>query len=132
VSRRDVVWVLKFVALRIHDEQLRRHGGDGGMLDEGRLDAALARPRQRLDYDPGARLEDLAAALAVSIAMGHPFIDGNKRTAAVVSLMFLQLNQIEIRTSETELASVFIAVADGAMPESDLASWFAENAVPQE
>jgi death on curing protein len=132
VNRRNVVWIPKLVALRVHDEQIKRHGGDEGMLNEGRLDAALARPKTMLEYVPDISLEELAAALAVSVAKGHPFIDGNKRTAAVVSLMFLRLNEIEISTTETAIRDVFIAVADGAMLESELASWFAENAVPQE
>jgi death-on-curing protein len=129
---RDIVWIPKVVAMRVHDEQLARHGGDDGVLNEGRLESALARPERMLDYVPELSLEELAAALAVSIAKGHPFVDGNKRTAAVVSLMFLRLNEIEISATETEIAHVFIAVADGAMPESELAAWFAENAVPPE
>jgi death-on-curing protein len=132
VSLRDIVFISNLVALRVHDEQIKRHGGDEGMLNEGRLDAALARPRTLLHYMPEIGIEELAAAMAVSIAKGHPFVDGNKRTAAVVSLMFLSLNEVEISASEAEIADVFIAVADGAMPESELAIWFAENTVPQE
>ena len=70
--------------------------------------------------------------MAVSIAKGHPFVDANKRTAAVLSLMFLRLNEIEISATEEEIRDVFIAVADGAMPESDLAAWFSENTLPPE
>lgn len=118
--------------MRVHDEQITIHGGDDGILNEGRLEAALARPKTTLEYVPDISLEELAATMAVSIAKGHPFVDGNKRTAAVVSLMFLRLNEIEISATEKEIADVFIAVADGAIPESELAAWFAENAVPQE
>jgi death-on-curing protein len=85
-----------------------------------------------LEYVPEISLEELVAVLAVSIAKGHPFVDGNKRTAAVVSLMFLRLNEIEVSATEAEIADVFIAGADGAMPGSELATWFAENAVPQD
>jgi death-on-curing protein len=132
VSRRDIVFIPKLVALRVHNEQIKRHGGDDGMLNESRLDAALARPQLMLQYVPEMSLEELASAMAVAIAKGHPFVDGNKRTAAVVSLMFLRMNEIEVSATETEIADVFIAVADGAMPESELAVWFAENAVPRE
>lgn len=92
--------------------------------------SALARPRTALGYAPDISLEELAASLAV--AKGHPFVDGNKRTAAVVSLMFLRLNEIEIAATERELAEVFVAVADGAMPESELALWFVENSLSDE
>jgi death-on-curing protein len=129
---RDIVWISKLVALRVHSAQLARHGGDEGILNESRLDAALARPRSTLGYAPETTVEELAASMAVGIAKGHPFVDGNKRTAAVVSLMFLRLNEIEITATEKMLIDVFIAVADGAMLEAELASWFSENAIPPE
>jgi death-on-curing protein len=126
---REIVWVTKRVVLRVHDEQLQRHGGDAGILHESRLEAALARPQSAFGYMPDMSLAELAASLAVAIAKGHAFVDGNKRTAAVVSLLFLRLNHVEISVSEEELGDVFIAVADGAMPEAELAFWFSENAL---
>lgn len=129
---RDIVWVSKLVAVRVHAEQLQLHGGDAGFLNEDRLDAALARAKTVVGYVPDAPLEDLAALIAVGIAIGHPFIDGNKRTACVVSLMFLQLNGIEISASEHELATVFENIASGHMKEDALARWFTENTLPPE
>jgi death-on-curing protein len=108
---RDLVWIPKLVALRVHEEQLRRHGGEGGLLNEHILDGALSRARTVVGYVPDAPLEELAASMAVAIAKGHAFVDGNKRTACVVSLMFLRLNGIEISASEDELAGVFEDVA---------------------
>jgi len=81
---------------------------------------------------PDTSLEELAASVAVGIAKGHPFIDGNKRTACVVSLMFLRLNGIEIAAAEDELASVFEDVAGGKLSEAELAQWFTENTMPPE
>ncbi|TMQ18352.1 MAG: type II toxin-antitoxin system death-on-curing family toxin [Deltaproteobacteria bacterium] len=114
---REIVWIPKLVALRVHAEQLRRHGGEDGMLNEGILDSALARARTMVGY---------------AIAKGHAFVDGNKRTACVVSLMFLRLNGIEISASEDDLAAVFEDIAAGRMLESGLAQWFAENTLPPE
>ncbi|TMQ19358.1 MAG: type II toxin-antitoxin system death-on-curing family toxin [Deltaproteobacteria bacterium] len=129
---REIVWIPKLVALRVHAEQLRRHGGEDGMLNERILDSALARARTMVGYLPGAPLEELAASMAVAIAKGHAFVDGNKRTACVVSLMFLRLNGIEISASEDDLAAVFEDIAAGRMLESGLAQWFAENTLPPE
>lgn len=81
---------------------------------------------------PEMSLEELAATMAVGIAKGHPFVDGNKRTACVVSLLFLRLNGIEISASEDELASVFEELAAGKVSEADLAQWFVENTTPPE
>lgn len=128
--KRGITWIPKAVALGVHREQLRRHGGDAGIRDEGRLESALARPRNVLSYFPAAPLEELAASLAVGIAKGHPFVDGNKRTAAVMSLLFLRLNGREIFATEDEIAEMFVAVADSSMPEEQLAYWFTESGVP--
>ncbi|HWO19159.1 MAG TPA: type II toxin-antitoxin system death-on-curing family toxin [Kofleriaceae bacterium] len=106
--------------------------GEEGILNEGRLDSALDRPRTVVGYVPDTSLEELAASVAVGIAKGHPFIDGNKRTACVVSLMFLRLNGIEIAAAEDELASVFEDVAGGKLSEAELAQWFTENTMPPE
>lgn len=129
---RDIVWISKLVAIRVHAEQVQLHGGDDGFLNEVRLDAALDRAKTVIGYLPDSSLEDLAALIAVGIAKGHPFVDGNKRTACVVSLMFLQLNGIEISASEDELATVFERIAAGSMAEEALAQWFTENTLPPE
>lgn len=126
----EPVWIEKSRAVEIHELELQEHGGEGGFLNEAHLEAALARPRTTYGYLPDTTLEELAAALAVGIAKGHPFVDGNKRTACVVSLLFLRLNGIEIVASEDELGDVFVAVADGAMSEADVALWFQENSLP--
>jgi death-on-curing protein len=129
---REIVWIKQAVALRIHQEQLALHGGEDGILKPGILDGALDRPRTVLGYMPDTSLEELAASMAIGIAKNHPFVDGNKRTACVVSLMFLRLNGIEISATEDELAVVFEHVAESAMSESDLAQWFTENTTPPE
>ena len=79
-----IAWLEKALVLAIHDRQLAEHGGTGGVRDEGLLESALARPQQLHAYgDPAPDLADLAAALAYGLARNHPFLDGNKRTAAV-------------------------------------------------
>jgi death-on-curing protein len=129
---RDIVWISKQVALRVHSEQLEFHGGEDGFLNEGHLDAALGRACTVVGYVPDMSIEELAALTATGIAKGHPFVDGNKRTACVVSLLFLQLNGIEISAPDDELARVFESVAAGEMSEADLAQWFIENTMPPE
>jgi death-on-curing protein len=129
---RDIVWISKQVALRVHAEQLELHGGEDGFINEGHLDAALDRARTVIGYIPDMSIEELAALTAVGIAKNHPFVDGNKRTACVVSLMFLQLNGIEISAPDDELAKVFENVAKGEMMEVGLTQWFVENTMPPE
>jgi death on curing protein len=119
----DWIWVALEVAQAAHLEQLAEHGGGEGVRDERLLDSAMARPRNLLAYgDPDAAA--LAAAYAFGIARNHPFVDGNKRTAAVVSETFLVLNGYALNATDAELVVAFLALAAGELSEEELADWF--------
>lgn len=106
-----------------HAEQLAEHGGGEGVRDERLLDSALARPQNLAAYgEPDAAA--LAAAYAFGIARNHPFVDGNKRTAAVVSETFLMLSGYALAATDAELAVAFIALAAGELTEEEMADWF--------
>lgn len=77
-----------------------------------------------------ATLPRLAAAYAYGIARNHPFVDGNKRTAFVVSLLFLRLNGLTLEASQEEKYEVFMALAAGTLDEPALASWIEKRAAP--
>lgn len=117
------IWVELRVAKAAHGEQLNEHGGGDGVRDATLLESAMARPQNLAQYgepDPAA----LAASYAYGIARNHPFVDGNKRTAAVVSETFLMLNGYVLTASDAELAVVFVALAAGELTEEELADWF--------
>lgn len=117
------------MVLAIHLRQLAEHGGGEGVRDEGLLDSALQRPLNKLGYgDPD--FADLAAAYAYGIARNHPFIDGNKRTALVVSFTFLYVNGLKQTSSQVENVLCFLALAAGERSEEELAAWFRRNSVP--
>ncbi len=93
----DPIWMTKELATAIHSRQLAEHGGADGVRDAGLLDSALARPRQQFAYaDPTPNVPALAASYAFGVAKNHAFIDGNKRTAAVVCETFLMLNGYDV------------------------------------
>ncbi|MGI9187992.1 MAG: type II toxin-antitoxin system death-on-curing family toxin [Gaiellales bacterium] len=75
-------------AIFIHDVLLERHGGSPGLRDAGALESALVRPQ--LGYYDDLIAE--AAALLESLAINHPFVDGNKRVAFGVVDVFLRIN----------------------------------------
>ena len=117
------IWVATEVALAAHAEQLAEHGGGEGARDAGALESAMARPRKLSLYaEPDAAA--LAAAYAFGIARNHPFVDGNKRTDAVVSETFLMLNGHRLDASDAELVVAFLALAAGELSEDELADWF--------
>lgn len=119
----DWVWVTLQVAESAHAEQLAEHGGGDGVRDGGLLASAMDRPRNLAAYgEPDAAA--LAAAYAFGIARNHPFVDGNKRTAAVVSETFLALNGHALNATDAELVVAFVALAAGELAEDELADWF--------
>lgn len=119
----DWIWVDVEVALAAHDEQLAEHGGAPGLRDRSMLESALARPLNLLAYgEPDAA--DLAASYAFGLARNHPFVDGNKRTALVVSETFLMLNGYTLNASNVELVVTFLALAAGELQPDALAAWF--------
>jgi death-on-curing protein len=125
----NVEWIAYETLLIFHDAQISEHGGAPGLREEGGLRSALARPENLAAYgDPD--LFELAAAYAGGIARNHPFVDGNKRTAFVVSVAFLDLNGQELKASEAEAAVVFLRLAAGEFSEAELAEWFRRNASP--
>lgn len=122
----DWTWVSHEVALTAHAEQLAEHGGPGGVRDPAMFESAMSRPENlEVDGDPDAAA--LAASYAFGIARNHPFVDGNKRTAAVVAGAFLFLNDHPVESAEAEVAVMFLALAAGELSEDELAQWFREH-----
>lgn len=65
---------------KLHALVVQQSGGATGLRDRGGLESAMAQPQQTFggdDFYP--TLPAKAAALAHSLVMGHPFVDGNKR-----------------------------------------------------
>lgn len=126
----DWVWIATEVAVEVHREQLIEHGGSHGIKDFGSLESAMARPLQ-LAVHAGPDVAALAAAYAYGIVRNHPFVDGNKRTAAVISEAFLDLNGFGLGASDAELVVAFVDLAAGALDERELADWFRTHIVSQ-
>jgi len=121
-------WIGVETVLVVHGEQIAEHGGTNGIRDRALLESALAKPQNLLAYGQPT-IADLAAAYAFGIARDHPFVDGNKRSAAVVSETFLILNGCSLTASDAELVAAFLALAAGELEEGALAAWFDEHIV---
>lgn len=106
-----------------HLDQLREHGGMPGVRDENALEAALARPRQKWNYEPDSDLATLAAAYSFGLAKAHPFNDGNKRTSFLAAVIFLGLNGKDLDATEAEVVQAMTALAAGSLTEAATATW---------
>ncbi|MBK9663058.1 MAG: type II toxin-antitoxin system death-on-curing family toxin [Nitrosomonas sp.] len=78
--------------LAIHSILIQRYSGTHGIRDSGALESALFRIQSGYYVDIVAE----AAALMESLAINHPFVDGNKRVAFAATDIFLRINGYRI------------------------------------
>jgi len=115
-------WVDPQVVLAIHDQQVAEHGGADGILDMGLIESAMARPMNLASYS-ASDVFDLAAEYGYGIARNHGFLDGNKRTAYVVTLVFLVLNGHDLTAPAVERVLVFERLGKGELAPDEFARW---------
>jgi death-on-curing protein len=114
--------------IEIHRDQIERYGGDPGIRDLGLLQSATAMPAAGFG---GCYLHtdlfEMAAAYLFHITQNHPFIDGNKRTGAMASLVFLSLNELDLEADEEEFERIVLGVAQGKIDKASVAEFFRKN-----
>jgi death-on-curing protein len=71
---------------------------------------------------------EMAAALHFSLVSNHPFVDGNKRTALVAMLTFLDANGYSLLQPFHMLVDITLAVASGSMSKAQVAQLLRECA----
>ena len=129
----EPLWISVELARAIHQRQLAEHGGPDGVRDQGMLESAISRPRQKYAYgSPELDMLELAAAYAFGIARNHPFVDGNKRTAYVLCRTFLVLNGWDLVGPLEDRYPIFLALAAGELTEEALAEWLRRHARPEQ
>jgi len=116
-------WIDRRAMVLLQAESLAEHGGRAGVVDEGLLESALARPRQIFTYEASPDLARLAAAYAAGLVRDHPFADGNKRAAFLAAGLFLELNGLRLAVSQVDATRMVLALAAGEMKEEEFASW---------
>ena len=124
---REPVWIDERDALALHDRLLALDGGAAGVRNAGLLHSALARPKQLHAYGDAPDHVDMAAAYTVGIVRNHPFVDGNKRTAFVVGVLFLELSGHRFIASEEDVTQAVMGLAAGTMDEASFTRWLRAN-----
>src|ERR1700761_319418 len=116
----EPLWITYDQAIAIHSRQLRRFGGAPGLRDEGMLRSALERPINSYEQSDMA---ELAAAYAFGLAKNHAFVDGNKRIAFMVMMVFLLKNAIAFSPEPAHATAIILALAAGEVSEEGLTRW---------
>lgn len=108
--------------IEIHDAFLEDHGGLPGIRDKGLLISAVEMPRASMFGEHLHKtIYDKAAAYLFHIVQNHPFNDGNKRTGALTTILFLEENGIKIVFTDDDYEEFVVAVAQGDKNKEDIA-----------
>lgn len=115
--------------IEIHNDQIKRYGGRAGIRDLALLKSAITTPAVGFGGDYlHSDIYVMAAAYLFHLVRNHPFIDGNKRTGAVASVVFLMMNGIELHTDEDTFAKLVLSVAEGKIDKAGITQFFRDNA----
>ena len=124
---KEPIWVLQDTVVAVHQMLLAEHGGLSGIRDEAILNSALARPQQRFTYASNVSIFELAASYSYGLAKNHLFVDGNKRVALTIAVIFLELNNYSLDAPEAEAVIIFEKLAAGSLSENSLTFWFQDS-----
>lgn len=118
-----MIFLKKDEVIKLHARAIDAFGGSHGLRDEGALESALIAAENRHFYAE-ADVIGCAAAYAYHLIQAHAFIDGNKRVAAVVAEIFLEVNGVSLDATEDQLYELYIGVADGRLSREEVEERF--------
>ena len=113
---------------RLHELSINKYGGAEGIRDEGLLESAIARPYQTFGGEElYFSVFEKAAAIAESIIINHPFIDGNKRTGLLAMLVILNREGFVLTATNEAVYSFVISISTGSIAFEEIKKWLKEN-----
>jgi len=102
---------------------LDKDGGLKGVRDESLLEIALNKPKQHFTYG-NKNIFLLAATYAIGISRNHPFIDGNKRTAFMITDLFLLDNGYQLQHyTDLRHVKIMVDLAQGKFSQENMAQY---------
>lgn len=121
-------WVSAESVIEIHKMVTASTGGSQGVRSLGALESALNSPLATFDEaDLYPDIIEKVAMLLNSITNNHPFIDGNKRTAFVVTATILEDNGYKTQFTQEEVVSFMLQIAQGNVNQTEIKQWLDEH-----
>ena len=116
--------------LQIHALVIEKTGGSLGLRDLGRLESALATQTQNVFGEELYRSEiEKAAAIIRNIISDHPFVDGNKRTAMLTGITFLNINDVGFHAPKGSLEDFAVKIAVDKLDVKAISNWLSQNII---
>lgn len=114
--------------IQIQNELVSEYGGLHGIRDMGLLVSAIEMPKATMfgEYLHES-IFDKAAAYLFHIVCNHAFVDGNKRTGAASTLIFLSLNGQEMKYDKKDFEEMVCKVAEGQFSKEEISKFFQQK-----
>ena len=110
--------------LEIHSLAINATGGIVGIRDLGRLEAAIATQTQNVfGEELFSSTIDKSAALIRTIIADHPFVDGNKRTAMLAGITFLEINGLNFIAKTGEIEDFAVNISTDRLDVPIISAW---------
>ncbi len=124
----EPLWLNRRAVDAMQEVLRQQFGGHAGILNEGGIESALARARNRHAYEQGT-LFQCAAAYVFGLAKNHGYQDANKRIAFMAGITFLDMNGYHVRAPQDEIIALMLGVAQDQIGEEEIARWLEARVV---
>ena len=114
--------------LYLHSLMCNATGGLSGLRDRAALESAIYHSYASFEgKDLYPTVEEKSTRQVFGIIRNHPFIDGNKRTGLFVMLVFLELNNIKLNFTQSELVELGVGIAKGKIDSERITKWILKH-----
>lgn len=100
-----------------------------GVADRMLIESALARPQQSASYE-NADVIRQAATLCFGLVKNHPWIGGNKRTATLLTRIFLGRNGFRFQATVEETITAVHSIEADLWLVDEIEAWLRDHAIP--
>ena len=116
--------------LMMHSQLIKETGGTDGIRDKNLLSSALETPFQTFAGEElFPSIQAKAARLCYGLVKNHAMLDGNKRIGVHAMLVFLAINDIDLKYTDTELIELILSVASVTQSDSDILQWLQQHII---
>jgi death-on-curing protein len=127
-----VVYLTLDQVLRFHDKALEIGGGLQGLRSYDSIAGAVGQPQMTFGGDDlYPTMAEKAAAYGFFIAESQAFLEGNKRTAAISMLAFLDLNGYDFHQSDAEIEQMFVDLGADVIGQGEFFGWVVNHTMKQ-
>lgn len=126
-----IIFISFDTVIEIHDQLIEEYGGRKGILNEGLLKSSLEMPKACFNgKDLYRTVFDKTAAYLFYLIKNHPFVDGNKRTASMVAMVFFASNyEHSFLIDQQDYQDLILRIAKDGVDKKEIAKFFRQSVV---